>query len=860
MVRIILIGVLVSAALAASGQVSAVKRGFKMLDKGEFEKVDALLDKTFEKDSLYPGAYYLKAKLLYEPAYVKHSIDSSYRYVKLARAGFDSLEAKDQQGLSKALAGAVEMDRLKENLDSLGYDRAKNQDSENAYIFYLANFKGSRFENDAIQQRNKKAFESALAVNSYEAYRHFMKKYPKADQFPEAEARYEKLYYEKSTADGKMKSFQSFLKENPSTPYRKEAETLIYKVMTAGNTAKSYLDFIDQYPKSFLARRAKDFLYHIMEEEGRFSAYPTQYVTDSLKKARNMAKPFLPFLEGGEFGLMDVDGNTLLDARFSKTSQDYLCTISDDDFILIKDRLIGLNGVEIATGIKSATDLGYGILKIQSDKGYGLIHKSGTPILKATYDDVKLLLGRFIAYQHRGQWGVRTVSGVPLVTPRFDTILTLNTFILFEKKELWDVKNTRELVQAADKGTVRFQERFIDYDLLENGALWLQSDLGEVIYNDRLEEMIPFERHEILFLPYGYAIKDDQGYRIMNDSFKRINKYIYDDLDFNSTFMSIKTDSSWMLLKSNNYVAVAGDLEKVQLLGNSFALGTKNDSSVLFLGNGASMVIDPEQEVSLLSTTNSNGSILLESKDKKEVIDKQGNKVILEKADKISPLGEYMVVTQKNKKGLYSISGKLLPPQYDAIGNYDNSYVSLLKEKKFGFFSTKQEVSIPAAYDKRIELYNSAVFMVQKDDLIGLVDKSGGKLSEFMFEEVAYWTDSTALVKLDNGWDFYNLKEKRLEENPIRSFTYVENTGDEIMIIALGENGYGVISNWQGEIIPLSFNDIVNIGREGQPIFFTEKDISEADFYVVIYYNQKGEVIRKHAYEAADYDRLYCDR
>ena len=217
-------------------------------------------------------------------------------------------------------------------------------------------------------------------------------------------------------------------------------------------------------------------------------------------------------------------------------------------------------------------------------------------------------------------------------------------------------------------------------------------------------------------------------------------------------------------------------------------------------------------------------------------------------------------MTQNNKKGLYSINGKLLSSKYDAIGNYENSYVSLLKEKKFGFFSTKQEVSIPTAYDKRVEPYNSSVFIVQKDDLFGLVDKSGDKLSGFEFKEVAYWTDSVALVKLDKDWNFYNLNQKQIEEKPIRSFTYVENTGDEIMIIALGENGYGVISNQQGEIIPLSFDDILNIGRAGQPLFFTEKDISEADFYVVIYYNQKGEVIRKHAYEAADYERIYCDQ
>ena len=860
MVRIILTGVLTAIALSALAQVSAVKRGFKMLEKGEFEKVDALLDKTFEKDSAYPGAFYLKARLFYVPSYLEHNIDSSYRYVQLARTGFDSLSIKEQEGLSKALAGAIQMERLKEDLDSLAYNRAKERNSEESYIFYLANFRESRFEQDAIQWRNKKAFETALATNSYKAYLHFMKKYPEADQFAEAEARYEKLYFVASTGDGKMQSFQSFLKKNPTTPYREEAEAMIYRVMTAGNAAKDYLNFIDQYPKSFLAGRAKAFLYHILEEQDQFSAYPSQYLTDSLQVARRLAKPFLPFLEGGEFGFMDIEGNTLLEARFPKTSENYLCSVSENDFILINNQLIGLNGAEIATGVKNVSDLGNGVLKILGDQGYGLVHKSGVIILNAKYQDVTLLLGKFIAYQQNGQWGLKTISGISLVQPQFDTILAVDNFLLFEKDELWEVKIGEELIQAADNGTTRFQERFTDYELLENKTLWLQSNEGEVIYNDRLQEMIPLKKHEIFFLPYGYATKDERGYRVANDSFKYISEEVYDSLNFNSTFISIKADSGWTLAKSINYIPVAEKLNTVRLLGNNFAIGTKNDTTLLFLGNGASIALAMEEKVTLLASTNSMESVLVASKDKKEVIDKEGNRVNLARADRISPLGEYIVVTQNNKKGLYSINGKLLSSKYDAIGNYENSYVSLLKEKKFGFFSTKQEVSIPTAYDKRVEPYNSSVFIVQKDDLFGLVDKSGDKLSGFEFKEVAYWTDSVALVKLDKDWNFYNLNQKQIEEKPIRSFTYVENTGDEIMIIALGENGYGVISNQQGEIIPLSFDDILNIGRAGQPLFFTEKDISEADFFVVIYYNQKGEVIRKHAYEAADYERIYCDQ
>ena len=83
---------------------------------------------------------------------------------------------------------------------------------------------------------------------------------------------------------------------------------------------------------------------------------------------------------------------------------------------------------------------------------------------------------------------------------------------------------------------------------------------------------------------------------------------------------------------------------------------------------------------------------------------------------------------------------------------------------------------------------------------------------------------------------------------------------DELRIIALGEGGYGILSNKVDEVIPLSFNDIVQIGPPADPIYLTEKHIPEADFSVVIYYNKDGMVIRKQAFEPDEYDLIYCDK
>ena len=42
-------------------------------------------------------------------------------------------------------------------------------------------------------------------------------------------------------------------------------------------------------------------------------------------------------------------------------------------------------------------------------------------------------------------------------------------------------------------------------------------------------------------------------------------------------------------------------------------------------------------------------------------------------------------------------------------------------------------------------------------------------------------------------------------------------------------------------------------------MYFAEKYIIEADFYVVIYYDATGKILRKQIFtEAEEYDKIYC--
>jgi len=48
------------------------------------------------------------------------------------------------------------------------------------------------------------------------------------------------------------------------------------------------------------------------------------------------------------------------------------------------------------------------------------------------------------------------------------------------------------------------------------------------------------------------------------------------------------------------------------------------------------------------------------------------------------------------------------------------------------------------------------------------------------------------------------------------------------------------------------------VGTAEKPLYFTEKNVEEAEIFVVIYYNDQGTMIRREIYESDEYDRIYC--
>jgi hypothetical protein len=574
--------------------------------------------------------------------------------------------------------------------------------------------------------------------------------------------------------------------------------------------------------------------------------------------------PLFLFTKLKKYGFSDLKGNEIVAPQYDLIDSELLCNFLEEDFFSTNKGIVARNGrVIFKEKSEDVEDLGFGILKVTQFKNVKLLHKSGWPIVKSFMNDAKVLNGQFIAFKTRGKWGLMTFSGRILIEPKFDDIKSSGQFYLFEKDEQYDALSSSILAKSANQNPVQSHTIFTDYELLNETYLWLQSPYGETIFDEQLNEIVPYNDQEIKMLKNGVLVKKRNEMQWLNNDLESLFTEESDRVIYNDTFVAVKVKQKWEMydLMANSLI---GKFDSVATYGQFFAVGISGDSTTIYFKNASSKYLKNIHKIKLLSNQGSSEYLGIKffPKNESRYFNDKGEEIVMGEFDEVSPLGmEYLVVTKKGKKGLYSNKGEeLLAPKYDAIANYNDGGASFLSGKNFGLVNINRGIFIKAEYDRNITTYNENLLIAEKSALFGLVDLKGKEVTDFFFEEVKYWNDSVALVKHNFLWRFFNIYKNTMGTYGFKAILPISNTSEENIMIALGNEGYGVFSSIRGEIIAPTFNDIINLGSSEEPLYFTEKHVEEAGFYVVIYYNKDGELIRKQVYDTADYMLIYCEQ
>jgi hypothetical protein len=506
-------------------------------------------------------------------------------------------------------------------------------------------------------------------------------------------------------------------------------------------------------------------------------------------------------------------------------------------------------------------------LLIEKDTELIIVHKSGKEVLRGSYDDITFPNRQFFVIYNGDKAGLATVFGEIIIPPSYGDIYTEGPFWVIEQDRRFAVAAIDQLAQIADRKPFKPDFKYDDVELLRDQYLFVAKDDFEAILDTDFKEIVPWRNHQISPMPSGWLLKQPFGYRILQDEDKKENLELYDEVRYNSAWIAIKQNNQWSVYPKTLGGKPITALDTINLVGESAVfIGRGNGNSLLF-SNGKSINLESDQIVSVISAqepdqTNKKEYYLLKNRIACVVYNDQGKRLFLERIDNVSYLAPgFFEIAWRGKKGIIKESGLVVQKaEHDAIGLVGDNVALTLDGGKFGYYHLDSRKTISPKYSRRLQLYNNAILIAAQGNKKGLIEaQSGEVITDFEFDEIKYWTDTTAMVKLDDEYQIIEIENGLQVMTDIRRISVIKESSEETVLNILGDDGFGILSNKYGEILPPQYNDIVNLGTIDDPVYFSEQHLPRAEFYVVTYSDRYGKVIRSQAFRSAEYDMIYCE-
>mgnify|MGYP000058819497 CR=1 FL=1 len=838
---------------------TAEKSAMRNIQKGRWPKAEWSLRKSLAKEPLNPSVRYTLSLYYFRPDNPNFHLDSAYHHVVRALEDYRLSAGRDREKLKRSGVDSLRLVGLRAKIDSAAFEEARKENTEAAYLDFLSHFPLALQRDLAAELRDEVAFQEALKENTYRAFSSYLKRYPDSKRSPEALVNYHRLLYFEETKDQRLASFEKFLTDYPETPYRREIYQRIFEISTADGSVESFLGFMTRYPVSDLVRKAGQMIFHILAEEDD-PRWPGQFLNDSLNNLLFLNSVYLvPFLSNGKYGFMDKKGAEVIAPVYRSIHPDYLCGYITDEILLLDDGLFARNGSPVFRGaVSDFADLGSGFLKVNTSENVKVIHKGGF-VLAEGVDDARVISKNFMALKKGQSWFIYTLTGKQLDPRPWADIAALGELMVFSEERQKFIVRKDQLVRSADALPLVLSEPFDEIKQWQQGLIWGRSGEFQGIINSELKRVIGFDRHVLSQSAFGIIAALPNGVAIYNAGGRRSS--IFDQVKILGQRVAVRKNKSWFFLLPSLERMEGEAYDSVKAEG-PFVLASREDSVSVFFGNNFTRSFYKPQAISFVPGMDSTSFLVVHaSAQLNTVFDLRGKKMFTGSFDALEYAGSgIFVITKKGRKGLVNMQGEtLLPFEFEAIGSVKEQVVSVLRNKKFGAYHVQTHRLVRPHFDRNLIPYASAGLVTFKGGYYGFLGWDNKPLSSFEFDEVRYWSDTLALVRMGTLWSLYDIHSRRVAESNLKIISFIRDDAEEKIAIVQNAEHFGVISNRGKIVIPITFSDVINLGSGEEPLYFTEKHIEEASLYIVIYYDGAGTMLRKEIYDdAGDYDRIYC--
>lgn len=852
-IRVFVIVVLLAGVEKGWSQTGAGRKAMRALGKEQWQKSRTILDKALRKDSTASNIYFGFSRYYFTPPNPAFDIDSAYSFINQAlatsRTGAWNKREKDAPDTTAFLD-------LRHRIDSAAFARARQEHSELSYNFFIKHFPYAIQLDTARQLRDEVAWQDAVIEDSPEAFAKYLEYYPSSRYADKARTRHAELVFRNSTKDQRLSSFESYLAEYPQSPYRHLVEEQILEIYTSDGSTDKFIAFLRRYTQGKASRKARDILYHIKRETAP-AMESFSFWTDSLRRVQQLNANFLvPFIADKKFGFMDASAKEIIPATSTSLYESYRCGNIIEDILVHGTDIISRDGVRIYNDeVSELSDLGYGFIGIETRDCYRVLHKTGFTVGNGCAKDAAVIEGRFIAILEAGHWSLYSLTG-RLLTTGWEEVKSLGEVIALNKGGIWSLVTIRQLGMVADQQPLQSPQTADDIRVWSGNLIWAKRGNTEGVLDENLQVRIPFAEHELRREVFGILSRLPDCLRLFTQEF--VPSSCLEDVKFNSSWVSVKRNSRWSLHNPVNGTDT-GAYDSIAFTG-IFAAGYRSDSVRVFF-NDSTYLDFKGVDLAFIAGRNTGAFLQVESARKKSVYDDSARKRFDGYYDRIQHAGgDYFIVSRNEKKGLITSDGKqVLPFAYDAIGEIEGTRIPLLRGMQFGLYDTTTRKEIRPAYDKNIQPYNKELLVAFRRGRSGMIDFNNRIRIPFQYDAFRFWNDTSALARRDNVWKLIEIATNKVIIDDIHDYSVVNDSDGELVLIIRRGGEFGVLSSLRGEVIPVSYTDLVNIGSAREPLYFTEKHVREASLSVVIYYDENGSPVRHQALEPDDFDDIYCD-
>jgi hypothetical protein len=269
--------------VVVQGNAQSIKRGYKSLEKLEYDKAKEVFDKALQENSQSVAANLGVALILADDKSPLFDIVGSWKYVEAIKGHENELTQEEidiigeyfmnteVRKTSRPVKKKIEIaeDAIEARL--IKYIREENNlDAVYKVLELYPNFK---YKDNVTHIRNQFEFRKYEKQNTLAGYEEFIAKFPDAAQVPKALKYCNKMAFDEVKIKNTVNDYNLYIKKYPNSEFLQQTIKLrnaaAYADVKKKNTLEAYEDFIKFYPDALEIPDARKQQHQLMYEKAK---------------------------------------------------------------------------------------------------------------------------------------------------------------------------------------------------------------------------------------------------------------------------------------------------------------------------------------------------------------------------------------------------------------------------------------------------------------------------------------------------------------------------------------------------------------------------------------------------------------